>query len=83
VRSGQELPRFFCDPDWSYQQINWSLKERRMVSLNFVSKRRKTQPPTKKLAPQIHFIQISRIIPKKIMGMPTPWNGSFEPEECS
>src|SRR4029077_4156133 len=41
VRSSQELPCFFCDPDWSHQQINWSLKKRRMVSLNFVTHKKK------------------------------------------
>src|SRR5580692_1193015 len=45
--SSQELPRFLCDPDWSYQQINWSLKKRRVVSLNLVSKKKKN-PPTYK-----------------------------------
>src|SRR5208282_3527044 len=39
VRSSQELPCFLCDPDWSYQQIDWTLKKRRMVPLDFVSQK--------------------------------------------
>src|SRR2546421_8818014 len=41
VRSAQEHPCFFCDPDWSNQQIDRSLEKRRMVSLNPVAEKQK------------------------------------------
>jgi len=41
MRPGEERPKFFGDPHWPNQQIDWSLKKRRMISLNFVAQKQK------------------------------------------
>src|ERR1700730_19424062 len=48
VCSGQEHPCFFCDPDWPYQQIDRSLKKRRMISFDPVAEKEKHPSTDKK-----------------------------------
>jgi hypothetical protein len=54
-----------------------------MVSLDIVSKKKEYPPAYKETGSPIHFMKISRTVPKKIMGMLTPWSSLFHPEECS
>jgi len=44
MRPGEERPKFFGDPHWPNQQIDWSLKKRRFVPFNSVAQ--KEQDPT-------------------------------------
>lgn len=37
MRPGEERPQFFGDPHWPNQQINWSLKKRRLIAFNSVA----------------------------------------------
>ena len=45
MRSGEERPQFFGDPHWPNQQINWSLKKRRLIPFNSVAQE-KQNPAT-------------------------------------
>jgi len=70
--SSEELPCFFCDPDWSHQQINWPLKKCRMVSLNLVTQKEKNPAAGEETRAPNPFREDEKYNPQKNHGNANP-----------